>query len=266
MARRRQNTEEHENLERWMVSYADFVTLLFAFFVVMYAISSVNEGKYKELSAAVISAFRDGSITPTVLQQTGQAANSMVAIEDPKTIAEHVKSNTEIERQERIARLNRALLAALDPLVKTGQVKVTQDKFSIAVEINDSALFESGRALPRGMSADILGQVGQILANDDHPVRVEGFSDNIPISTALYPSNWELSAARAGSIVRLFQESGVPPARLVAIGRAETRPISDNQTAEGRAKNRRVAISILLDRRNDSSVPIDALSSVDRSE
>ena len=116
------------------------------------------------------------------------------------------------------------------------------------------------------MSADILGQVGQILANDDHPVRVEGFSDNIPISTALYPSNWELSAARAGSIVRLFQESGVPPARLVAIGRAETRPISDNQTAEGRAKNRRVAISILLDRRNDSSVPIDALSSVDRSE
>lgn len=262
MARRRQNTEEHENLERWMVSYADFVTLLFAFFVVMYAISSVNEGKYKELSAAVISAFRDGSITPTVLQQTGQAANSMVAIEDPKTIAEHVKSNTEIERQERIARLNRALLAALDPLVKTGQVKVTQDKFSIAVEINDSALFESGQATPSTASVGWLGRLGGVLKGHPNRIRVEGYTDDRPIRTSVYPSNWELSAARAGSVVRLFVENGVASPRLVAIGRAENRPVASNDSAEGRARNRRVTISILPESAGDNDlVPVATLSS-----
>ena len=238
MARRPQQ-EEHENHERWMVSYADFVTLLFAFFVVMYAISSVNAGKYKQLSDSLMSAFRDGSPAPTRLQQSGQPANTMIAVEEPKTIAQQVKSNTAMAQKERVAQLAKNLLKALEPLGKTGQVRITHSKRGIAIEINDTALFVSGQAQPSAEAVRVMGEVAHILATVDHPVRVEGFSDNVPIKTATYPSNWELSAARAGSIVRLFQESGVPASRLTAIGRAENQAIASNDTAEGRARNHR---------------------------
>lgn len=256
---RKQYEEEPESLDRWLVSYADFVTLLFAFFVVMYSISSVNEEKYKELSASVWAAFRAGTLTPTLIE--GGPANEHLPVEDEKLLAQSVKRQIELEAQKNITKLKNEIELALQPLIQGGQVKIKQSKGLIAIEINDSALFESGGARPQGNSADILTDVGQLLARTQLPIRVEGFSDDIPIRNAFFPSNWELSAARAGSIVRLFEESGIPPERLVAIGRAETQPIADNRTAEGRAQNRRVAISILTDRRDDPKIPVNELQS-----
>lgn len=256
MARRKKKQISHDNLERWLVSYADFLTLLFAFFVVMYSISSVNEGKYKELSASVLAAFRAGTLTPNI---EGGPANENLPVDEAKLLAEKVKLQHDLQQKQEISQLKQKIEGILDGMITGGQVKVKQLPDLIAIEINDSALFESGGARPRGQSAQMLTAVGEVLAQSDLPIRVEGFSDDIPIRNAFFPSNWELSAARAGSIVRLFEESGVAPEHLVAIGRAETQPIADNSTAEGRAQNRRVAISILTKRHDETTIPIDQL-------
>ncbi|AXK40464.1 flagellar motor protein MotD [Crenobacter cavernae] len=251
MARRRRHEEEHENHERWLVSYADFITLLFAFFVVMYAISSVNEGKYRVLSTAIVEAFNTGEkITVNPTPPTG-GANTMIAVPNAKPVAEAVKSRPKVTTPERgreqakLAQLANELMKVMDPLIRGGQVRVTQSALGVAIEIKDSALFPVGQAAPSAQSRQVLAEVARVLSTVDNPVRVEGFTDNVPIKNPVYPSNWELSASRAGSVVRLFVESGIAPDRLVAIGRAENLPVADNASDDGRAKNRRVSITVL---------------------
>ena len=243
---RKQIHEEHENLERWLVSYADFITLLFAFFVVMYAISSINEGKYRVLSDSLIHAFKEAPSTeklivmgerrPEVMDGSGkpigqQAVRTPAATEQPVT-----------ERMKSIARDVKTAMAALE---KQGQVRVTQSPRGITVEISASTLFASGDATLQPQSAQALAAVAKVLAEIDNPIQIEGHTDNVPISIPAFPSNWELSSARAGSVVRLLVEQGVPPARLVAIGYADNKPLDTNATAEGRSRNRRVNVLIL---------------------
>ncbi|GHD75422.1 flagellar motor protein MotD [Vogesella fluminis] len=244
MARRRKQEEVHENHERWLVSYADFITLLFAFFVVMYAISQVNEGKYRVLSTSMIDAFRSGNLAIQATPPSG-SANTMIEIPDTKPIATAVEGQQRLQERARLKQLADDIGKSLAPLMQGGQVSMRQDDEGIHIEIKDTALFPVGQALPTGNSPQILSAVAQQLAQVSNEVRVEGFTDNIPIRNAFFPSNWELSAARAGSIVRLFMENGIAPERLVAIGRAETMPAADNASADGRARNRRVAITII---------------------
>jgi len=240
MARRRKE-EEHENHERWLVSYADFITLMFAFFVVMYAVSSVNEGKYRVLSDSISSAFRN---TP------GNASGAIVQVNPnaPLPIGIPIKKpQVDLKRQQNRETLrNKAkeITAALAPLVQQGQVRVTEGAFGITVEINASVLFDSGEARLQLLAVRALTAVGQILASTDFPITVEGHTDNAPINTVLFPSNWELSGARAASVVRLFIDTGVDPRRLTATGYAEQRPVADNAEPEGRQRNRRVAINM----------------------
>ena len=144
----------------------------------------------------------------------------------------------------------------LEPLVKGGQVKISQTQKGIEIEIKDSALFATGQAQPSASSVQMLTQMAGLLNKVDNSVSVEGFTDDVPIKTSVFPSNWELSAARAGSVVRLFQENGMAPARLVAVGRAENMPVADNGTTEGRARNRRVSITVLA---NDVLAPGQSL-------
>jgi len=244
MARRRPYQEEPDNHERWLVSYADFITLLFAFFVVMYAISSVNEGKYKVLSSAILNAFRPiGNLSVGETPPTG-GANTMIQVPKPKPVAQAIK-DLKTKEQAKMSGLVTDLNKVLQPLVDGGQVRIAQTEQGVAIQIKDSALFQTGQAAPSTQSTTVLAQVAKVLSTVDNPIRVEGFSDNVPIRTTTYPSNWELSAARAGSVVRLFQENGIEAQRLVAIGRAENLPIADNTQPEGRAQNRRVAISVL---------------------
>lgn len=243
---RRRKEEEHENHERWLVSYADFITLLFAFFVVMYAISSVNEGKYRVLSDSIASAFRNiPGDTAGAMVQINPTAPMPVTIPIRKPQVANIKADPVREQNRELLR-NKAkeILEVLSPLVEQGHVRVTEGAQGITVEINASALFDSGEARLQPPALRALTAVGQILATTDFPVTVEGHTDNAPINTPLFPSNWELSGARAASVVRLFIETGVDPRRLTATGYAEMRPVADNATAEGRQRNRRVAINM----------------------
>jgi chemotaxis protein MotB len=236
MARKKYD-ETAEHHERWLVSYADFITLLFAFFVVMYAISVVNDGKYKVLSDALVGAFGGRAA----------ATQTHTAIE-PLPLANLVqrKRIEAIKRErERLTSLARELSRTLAPLVKAGKVRVTQNGRGVTVEINASALFDSGDATLTGEARDTLRTVAGLLKNDTHLVQVEGHTDNVPITNALFPSNWELSAVRASSVVRLFIDSGVAAGRLTAVGNGENVPVASNGDAAGRARNRRVAVTIL---------------------
>jgi chemotaxis protein MotB len=243
---RRHKEEEHENHERWLVSYADFITLLFAFFVVMYALSSINEGKYRVLSDSISSAFRNiPGNTSGAMMQVNPNAPMPVTIPFKKPQPTNIKSDATRERDKSLLR-NKAkeITQALAPLVEQGQVRVTEGALGITVEINASVLFDSGEARLQVPAMRALTAVGEILATTDFPITVEGHTDNAPINTPLFPSNWELSGARAASVVRLFIETGVDARRLTATGYAEQRPIADNATNEGRQRNRRVAINM----------------------
>jgi chemotaxis protein MotB len=227
-----------ENHERWLISYADFITLLFAFFVVMYAISIVNEGKYRVLSDALGDAF--GGRNATAEPHTTVEQNFTL----PNIIARK-RAEAMRREQERLALLARNLSATLAPLVKSGKVRVTQTGRGVSVEINASALFDQGDATVLPESRPILQAVAGLLKDDPHAVQVEGHTDIAPISNALFPSNWELSAVRASSVVRLFIDTGMAPGRLTAVGHGSNLPVASNDGAEGRARNRRVAVTIL---------------------
>ncbi|MFD2366411.1 flagellar motor protein MotD [Pseudoduganella sp. GCM10020061] len=228
--------EEPEQTERWLISYADFITLLFAFFVVMYAISSVNEGKYRVFSDSLGSAF-GGSGTQTT-------AGEPQVIQLPNII-QRKRAEAARRERERLARISADLASALGPLVKAGKVRITQTAQGILVDIDTSVLFEEGDAALQLEALDPLRQVAAVLRSDKHAIQVEGHTDTTPIATPRFASNWELSAVRAGSVVRLLADAGIAPARLTVLGYGDTRPVASNATPTGRARNRRVAITIL---------------------
>jgi len=226
-----------DNHDRWLISYADFITLLFAFFVVMYAISVVNEGKYKVLSDALGSAFGGNPETP-------QASTAVDALPLSGIIARKRAEAARRER-ERMNTLARDLNNSLMPLIQAGKVRVVQSGRGVSVEINASILFDEGQAALGEESRETLGTVAGLLKDDPHAIEVEGHTDNVPIASPLFPSNWELSAVRASSVVRLFIDNGIASARLTAVGQAANRPVASNDDEAGRARNRRVAITIL---------------------
>jgi chemotaxis protein MotB len=234
---------ESDNHERWLISYADFITLLFAFFVVMYAISAVNENKYKIFAASLENAFTGKDTVVVVVP--GQLPPLTAAA--PPVLTPAMRKRNEALRREREAlqRLAKELSDALAPLVREGKVRVTQTALGVSVEINASVLFDPGEARLASDSAQALRALGVVLKNDTHALQVEGHTDDTKIANALFPSNWELSAVRASSVVRLFVDSGVAPARLTAVGRAANMPVSANDTPEGKARNRRVTVTIL---------------------
>jgi chemotaxis protein MotB len=239
---RKKYEEEHDNHERWLVSYADFITLLFAFFVVMYAISSVNEGKYRILASALGAAF--GTEAAVSIPQTPSEPQPALA---PRRQTSEDRRRMEALRREKEAMttIARQIQHALAPLVSQGIVRVTQTASGVKVEINASILFAPGDATLTGESGAALKAIAQILKEDTHALRVEGHTDDVPISTAMFPSNWELSSVRASSVVRLFVEHGIGPGRLTAVGHGANFPVGPNDTAEGRLRNRRVEIMIL---------------------
>ncbi|MFC5479812.1 flagellar motor protein MotD [Massilia suwonensis] len=239
MARKRYDDEDHtrESHERWLISYADFITLLFAFFVVMYAISVVNTGKYKVLSDALGDAFGGRPEVP-------QASSTIEQLPLTNLIARKRAEAMRRER-ERLNTLARELNASLAPLVKNGQVRVTQTGRGVTVEINAKVLFEEGQAALGTEARATLGTVASLLKNDAHAIQVEGHTDNVPIANPAFASNWELSSVRASSVVRLFIDSGVAETRLTAVGHAANQPVAANTDEAGRARNRRVAVTIL---------------------
>jgi chemotaxis protein MotB len=240
---RRHQSEERDNHERWIVSYADFVTLLFAFFVVMYAISSVSEGKYRVLSNSLVQAFRNVTVNAQGVQVMVPASAATL----PQNVTVRREARTEEQRRvtrERMRNMARDLSEVLAPLVREGTVRVTQTARGVTVEINASVLFAPGDASLEHGAARALRAVAGVLALTDYPVTVEGHTDDTPIATLQFPSNWELSVVRASRVVRLLVEAGVSARRLTATGFGEQRPVTANTTPEGRARNRRVMVLI----------------------
>ena len=290
---RKKSAEEHENHERWLVSYADFITLLFAFFVVMYAVSSVNEGKYRVLSDSMVAAFRSPMKslepiqigTPTKSQDKlnfglprGPRAAAPVAVppvrgrppfdlpfrmDDRKRRPHRVPpappppmrppiqvSVPELPEGKRdvgitMREVARQIDQAMAELIQRDLINVRRTSLWIEVEIKNSILFPSGSATLEPSAVPVLQKLAEILRQFPNPLQVEGFTDNIPIRSTVFPSNWELSAGRAASVVHLFTELGIEPERMAAIGYGEHRPNGDNSTPEGRQKNRRVVLVIL---------------------
>lgn len=251
MARRRRY-EEPENHDRWLVSYADFITLLFAFFVVMYSISSVNDGKYRVLSETLESVFSQStrSENPIQLGELSRGQGELTAapglpdfsvsdLELPELPAQPPSDLTTIEA------LSTQLNSALATLIDDEDVIIRQVGDWLEVEIKSSFLFASGDARLSRAAVPVMGQIADVLSPVANPIQVEGFTDNQPISTARFPSNWELSAARAASVVNLMDRFGVDPRRMSAVGYGEYKPIADNDTEQGRQKNRRVVLVVL---------------------
>ena len=239
MRRRRRIPYDHENHERWLISYADFITLLFAFFVVMYAISAVNEGKYRVLANTLGHAFGKAKAEDVPVPQLSSV------VLPPEVKQRTLKQQQALEEQAHMTEVASNLLDVMAPLVKEGKVRVTQSRRGVSIEINANVLFAAGQAELAPQSLTVLRAVAEHLRKEPFNLEITGHTDNIPISNSIFASNWELSAVRASSVVRLLADNGIAPKRLYAIGREASQPIADNNTAEGRARNRRVELMIL---------------------
>jgi chemotaxis protein MotB len=269
---RKKHHEEHLNHEAWAIPYADLMTLLLAFFVVMYAVSVVNEGKYRVMSESIVEAFNGSShviapmpptkvrphnIQPAIAAPAGQPGSSIVPIAvpiPPHPVPKHGEGrgvhagSKHATPQENLKEIADQVRKALKPLIDKQEVVVRRTADWLEIEIRTDILFPSGVADLAPPASAVLRSLSAILAPFANPLRVEGYTDDVPIKTQLYPSNWELSAARAATVARLFSEHGVDPARLGIIGWGEVRPLADNSTPEGRNLNRRVLVVVLSDR------------------
>lgn len=225
--------EEHENHERWLVSYADFITLLFAFFTSMYAMSSVNEGKFRVLSESLAIAFNPTLLTTAKVQR------------GPKLIREQ-KPQSASEFSEIFNNNYSKLADALKDLEKSSKLALVVDEHRIVIRISESMLFEGGGDVITQQGKDILDEVGAVLKTLPSNVRVEGHTDNVPINTDKFPTNWDLSTARALKILKFFYAvQKMDPHRLSALGYGEYKPLDTNDTPAGRLRNRRIDIMLI---------------------
>jgi chemotaxis protein MotB len=254
MARRlrKKNNVEEDNHERWLVSYADFVTLLFAFFVVMYSISSVNNTKYASLSEALDNAFSK--------EQYVEKEITLIQIgEQPTTINPIILENLSTKEVEKQRQLSEEILKerhqlqmvseqfedVLQPYIENDLIEVKRNDFWIELEMNSQVLFLSGEAELSTKAIPVLKKVAEVVSVLPNVINIEGYTDNVPINTVEFPSNWDLSSARATSVVRQFIQNGISPSRLSAIGYGEFHPVADNTNEQGRLKNRRVILVLM---------------------
>ncbi|MGR9117111.1 MAG: flagellar motor protein MotD [Gammaproteobacteria bacterium] len=252
MARRRRRfTEDSEHLDRWMVSFADFITLLFAFFVVMYSISSVNRGKYETFSESLDQAlFHEKKVVKEAEPvQVGTIPTRIQPIELPNLITvteeEHQLSEEIMEEKRRLDEVSDEFQRALKPFIENQLVGINKHDFWVELEMNSELLFASGSAELSAKAVPVLEKVAELVRDVPNVINVEGYTDNVPISTSIYPSNWDLSSARATSVVKELVKDNIPPTRLSAVGYGEYHPVADNSTEEGRFKNRRVVLVLM---------------------
>lgn len=232
-----ENTDTSES-NRWIISYADFITLLFALFVVLYAMSTVNQQKYESVFQSISKAFkiRTPVITPMPpYEENNSTINTSVSIVKPDTNL----INTEFDM------IKKNIHETFDGVLPDNLVSIRDDKDWIEIELKNSVLFDPGSARLIKASNDLIGKIAHILSSVPNIIQVEGFTDDAPMQNAQYPSNWELSGARAAAIVRKLEELGIQSERMSAVGYGKNYPIADNELDGGPAQNRRVKLLIL---------------------
>lgn len=254
---RRVIKEEEINRDRWMVSYADFMTLLLSFFVVMYSVSQINDDKYRVLTRTMEEAFKvpETAINPIQIGDPVTAVNPGVvedSVQSPEQKPtsgqtdepEQKATTSEPQLPEEFRRISREVEQKFSDLIAKDLVSVQGNEEWLAIELKSSLLFQSGEAEAGVDAGPIMAALADTVRDGGLPIRVEGFTDDQPIASDIYPSNWELSSARAASIVKILEENGVAASRLAAIGYAEFQPVQPNDSEEGRAANRRVVLMI----------------------
>jgi chemotaxis protein MotB len=255
--RRRGAAAEHENEERWLLTYADMITLLMALFMVMFSIANVNQSKLDALSASLSEAF-SGKILPggKAINQSGAESESetpsptppIPAITPLVTDAAAKEDQGSAAREEDdFKRIKREIdaYAQNNGLQDKVQTTITERGLEIRL-LTDEVLFDSGSATLKPQSGPLLSKVSELLhLSPDHDISVEGHTDNVPIRGSVYPTNWELSTARASGVVRFLVAHGAQKMRMSASGYASLHPISENTTDAGRTRNRRVEIVLL---------------------
>ncbi len=231
--RRKKHEEEHENAERWLLTYADLITLLLAFFIMMYTFSKQDAQKYDEVASHLKSIFTGGS---------GLGARGSVAATDMIGDASRGASSGEIKRQLE----SEVVSLPVNKDQKNESISVLSDERGIVIRVMDRAFFEEGKADMKDRARKALDRILPIIKGAPNQIRVEGHTDNVPIKTQEFRSNWELSVRRATEVVRyLVEQHDFPPEKISAVGYAEYRPIVSNDTAENRALNRRIEIIII---------------------
>jgi len=257
MRRIRNNIDvDEQEVGRWLISYADFITLLFAFFVVMYSISQVNASKYKILSQSLEGIF-DSTATPRSPDITpiGEPRTSLTPIpseyhdsDEPEPLIgeekETINESENFASTEEFKDLQKGLEASLGDLIDQELAEINSDANWINIVLKSALLFPSGSDLLNQESDPLMEELAKHLNSNLQLILVHGHTDNIPINTTKFPSNWELSGARGVAVVRKLQNLAVQPDRLSVEAHGEFRPVADNLTAEGRQQNRRVVISI----------------------
>jgi chemotaxis protein MotB len=247
--RQRRRSGPHVSHERWLVSYADFVTLLFAFFVVLYASAQVDRQKAMQLSEAIFSAFQHGDP-----EQRSRELPSDGAVRDGQvraalgapSIADTSAAQETARRQQALEAIGAELNQALSPEIADKHVAVTMGRDGLVVSLREMGFFDSGSAAIKPGAEDAFRRLATILQAHPQQIRIEGHSDNVPIHTPQFASNWELSTARATSVVRrLIEDYGIAGDRLSAAGYAEFHPVASNSDPKGRQFNRRVDVVIL---------------------
>lgn len=226
MRKRRHSEEEHENVERWLISYADFVTLLFCFFTAMYAISNVDSNKLGKFVESMRLAFN----------VSGMRGNAFSVIEGVQIF---VPSNINIETDAQ---------DVLGSLIadSNGSISVNRDKRGVTISVADKHFFQTGSAVLKDESREVLDEIAYLLSRYYNMIRIEGHTDNVPINSSEFPSNWELSSTRAINVAKyMINEHNIEPERISTVGYSEFRPVATNETSKGRSKNRRVDIVLL---------------------
>ncbi len=226
-----------ENSERWLLTYSDLITLLLAFFVIMYGISSADAKKFTKFSAAMKRAFNvgvlEGSPSASILEQT-------MGISSEASSAEDLSTSTELET------VLTEMSSVMQDEYLSDKVSIGLREDGIAISVSGNLLFASGRADLRPDAVKLLQAVGKVLNRLPNAVRIEGHTDDVPPTGTEYPSNWELSGARAVAVVRYLTEiEGVDPSRVSAVAYSQYQPVVANDSARDRARNRRSEIVIL---------------------
>jgi len=256
MARKKKH-EDHVNHEAWAIPYGDLVTLLFALFTVMYAMSSVNEGKFRVLSDAMIAAFNGApkSMRPLNMGEpepgkggekplVGITPTALIKIKGQEE-STHPMPQIRNDIPGSLIRMEREVQEAMRALIDAKLITVKRESMWLEIEINTDILFPSGSGAFSSSAEPVLNKLAEVLKPFPNPIRVEGHTDDRPIHTGAFPSNWELSAARAASVVHQFTQEGIDPLRLEIVGFGEFHPRQPNTSAEGRNANRRVAVLVL---------------------
>jgi chemotaxis protein MotB len=236
--KRKHSPHEEEGGEAWLLPYSDLMTLLLAVFIVLFAVSNIDKAKSEQMAA---------EFSEKMMNQSYNAA-AMAEHNDPKMNGA-ASDQSEMEKMA-------ALKAELDDKLKsenlTASVKTSIDERGLVVRLNNAIFFDPGSAELRKDTEKTLLEIANTISVMNNYIRVEGHTDNIPMNSDVYRSNWDLSAARAATVVRLLtSQTKIPPERLIAVGYGEYRPIADNSTEEGRAKNRRIDIIVLNEKYDD---------------